>query len=238
MLGRLLQSSMIQAMSRGINSPGWIGKGAPLSARFSAFASKLNTRSHSALYRELMSHWKQPEELVLRSSEPATNYDDTGQWFEQLPEWKRMSVRDLYGYLPDDILTKVDRASMAVSLEARVPILDHRVVEFSFSLPKSLVCSANATKYVLKSLLARYVPPRLTERRKMGFGVPMASWLRGPLYEWMEDLLSENALRQQGILNSGLVRERVQSFVLGRHDWSAYLWDVLMFQSWLRKRKT
>ena len=196
---------------------------------------KLKLDSHSALYRELVSHWKQPEELVLQSIEPLTVYDDTGRWYEQLPEWKRMSIRDLYAYLPDDILTKVDRASMAVSLEARVPILDHRIVEFSYSLPKSLVCGKNANKHLLRQLLANYVPKSLTERPKMGFGVPMATWLRGPLNGWMQDLLSESLIRRQGVLNPVLVRSRVDSFLSGHQDWSAYIWDILMFQSWLQK---
>lgn len=237
-LGRLMRSSLVQTPLRSIRSPSWIGKGAPLSARLGAFAEKLKAPSHAALYHELMSHWKQPEQLVLDSSEPTTIYNDTDHWTERLPEWKRMAVRDLYGYLPNDILTKVDRASMAVSLEARVPLLDHRVVEYSYALPESLIRPGNTSKYLLKKLLAYYVPPELTERRKMGFGVPMASWLRGPLSEWMEDLLSEDALRRQGILNPDLIRERVQSLRSGQRDWSAYLWDVLMFQSWLRKRKT
>ena len=177
---KILQSSLLQSALQGVPSPASIGKGAPLSSRLSGFAELLSAPTYSASYRRLLSHWKNPEELVLQSNEAITAYDDSNHWTNHLPDWKGMSVRDLHVYLPDDILTKVDRASMAVSLEARVPLLDHRVVEYCYSLPESLIRRKGSTKYLLRKLLARYVPPELTERPKKGFGVPMGKWLRGP----------------------------------------------------------
>jgi asparagine synthase (glutamine-hydrolysing) len=140
---------------------------------------------------------------------------------------------DMLGYLPDDILAKVDRAAMAVSLETRVPYLDHHVVEFAWRLPLDLKIRGGETKWILRQLLYRHVPRELIERPKMGFGVPIGAWLRGPLRDWAEALLDERRLLEEGYLRAGPIRQAWQDHLSGRTDQQYRLWSVLMFQSWL-----
>lgn len=135
--------------------------------------------------------------------------------------------------LPDDILVKVDRASMGVSLESRVPLLDHRLVEAAWRLPLARKVQGEVAKAPLRAILHRHVPRALVERPKMGFGVPLAAWLRGPLRAWADDLLAEASLRAQGWFDAPLVRGRLAQHLAGTRDWSAQLWPLLMFQAWL-----
>lgn len=144
-----------------------------------------------------------------------------------------MALADQLGYLPDDILVKVDRAAMAVSLESRVPLLDHRIVEFAWRLPPALKVREGQGKWLLKKLLRERVPASLIDRPKMGFGVPVGDWLRGPLRDWGESLLSAPRLRAQGLLDVARVRARWQQFQQGGRISSDAVWPLLMFEAWL-----
>jgi asparagine synthase (glutamine-hydrolysing) len=212
----------------------------PRSQQFSAVGDKvhklapmLNSSGPESVYLKTVSHWTDPTDVVLGSSEP----DNFGRFFkttESLPCFEeRMMLTDLVNYLPDDILTKVDRASMAVSLEARVPILDHRVVEFAWKLPMRFKIRNGSSKWILRQVLYKHVPAALVERPKMGFGVPIDHWLRGPLRSWAEDLLSEESLHRQGLFNVDAVRTKLKEHLSGSRNWQYLLWDVLIFQSWL-----
>jgi asparagine synthase (glutamine-hydrolysing) len=188
--------------------------------------------SPQAMYFALASHWREPESVVLGAKEPDTLLTRADAW-PHLPEFaQQMMFLDAATYLPDDILTKVDRATMAVGLEARVPLLDHRVVEFAWRLPSSLKIRNGHGKWILRHLLRRYVPSQLIDRPKSGFGIPMHTWLRGPLRNWAESLLDTDRLRTEGFLNPQPIREKWEDFLSGNGAWQYHLWDVLMFQAW------
>jgi asparagine synthase (glutamine-hydrolysing) len=194
-------------------------------------AAVLKLDSADALYRRLVSHWE-PSEIVLAAQEPRTIIADE-TLAKQFPDLlARMQFLDLATYLPDDILTKIDRASMAVALEARVPLLDHRVVEFSWRLPRKTKVRNNTTKWILRQVLYRHVPPALIERPKMGFGIPLGEWLRGPLRDWAETLLDERRLQDAGLLDPSTVRRFWREHLEGRRNWQYLLWNVLMLEAW------
>jgi asparagine synthase (glutamine-hydrolysing) len=145
----------------------------------------------------------------------------------------RMMYCDALTYLPDDILCKVDRASMATGLETRIPFLDHRVVALAWRMPQSMKIRGTEGKWALRQILHQHVPRALVERPKAGFGIPVGQWLRGPLREWAEALLDERRLLQEGYLNPVPIRATWEQHLSGRYDWTPRLWSVLMFQAWL-----
>lgn len=196
-------------------------------------AGVLSSQSADALYLGLTSHWHVPASVVIGGHEPPTLLTGNAPALNGLDDVQRMMALDMLTYLPDDILTKVDRAAMGVSLETRVPFLDHRVVEFAWSLPQSMKLRDGQTKWALRQVLFRHVPKALIERPKMGFGVPIDIWLRGPLREWAEDLLSEARIKREGFFNPAPIRQKWAEHLSGQRNWQYHLWDVLMFQAWL-----
>ncbi len=200
-------------------------------------ATVLNLGNSDAIYRRLVTHWE-PDQLLSGVAEPRGILWDPSVADDIPSLLERMQFLDLVTYLPDDILTKVDRASMAVALEARVPLLDHRVVEFSWRLPSSTKIRNGKTKWLLRQVLDRHVPRELIERPKMGFGIPLGEWLRGPLRDWAETLLSERRLREAGLLDAAVVRRHWDEHLQGHRNWQYLLWDVLMLEAWRERWAT
>jgi len=147
----------------------------------------------------------------------------------------KMMFNDLLTYLPDDILCKVDRAGMSVSLESRIPFLDHNVFAFSSSLPLSYKINKGISKWILREILKKYIPENLINRPKMGFGIPLELWLRGPLEGWAESLLNESNLNKSSLLNVNYVRHKWEEHISGKRNWHYQLWNILMFQAWYKE---
>ncbi len=200
-------------------------------------AYPLGAADQSSFYRMLSANWTRGDELLLGLD----RVDDARQ---EAPEQgihtvsfvEQMMYLDTKTYLPDDILVKLDRASMANSLESRVPLLDHRIVEYAWRLPLSVKYKKGQGKWILREVLNRHVPARLFDRPKMGFGAPIALWLRGPLQEWAESLLNEHRIRQQGYLNATVIRRKWHEHLSGIRNWHRQLWTVLIFQAWLEEQ--
>lgn len=199
-------------------------------------------RSMDDLYRSLVSEWQDPARLVRSSDgspvlEPSSGLDDPlpAHGVDDAP--LRMMFRDASTYLPDDILCKVDRAAMACSLETRVPFLDHRVLELAWRMPLHMKIRGNVGKWALRQVLYRHVPKELIERPKAGFAIPIGQWLRGPLRDWAEGLISESRLNAEGYLHPAPIRQAWAEHLNGHRDNTAKLWSVLMFQAWLEKNR-
>ena len=196
-------------------------------------AGVLPTQSPEAMYRILASHSFDPAALLLGGKEPSTIFTDPGQWPARGDAVTRMTYVDAMMNMPDDILVKVDRASMAVALETRVPILDHHVAEFAWRLPTSMKIRDGRGKWILRTVLDRYVPNGLVDRGKMGFGVPVGDWLRGPLRDWGAALLDERSIRRYGVLQPAPAQELWARHLSGKADHTPLLWTMLMLQAWL-----
>jgi asparagine synthase (glutamine-hydrolysing) len=217
--------------------PKWLHHGA-LGDKAHKLADLFSLDGPQALYYRALSHWKNPSEIVLNSCEPVTVRECIAEMSVNTSIEESMMLTDLLQYLPDDILTKVDRASMAVGLEARVPLLDHRVVEFAWKLPLKLKIRRRSRKWILRQVLQKYVPRNLMERPKMGFGVPIDRWLRGPLRDWAESLLSEQRLSGHGLFDVQHIRNKWREHLSGDRNWQYLLWDVLVFQDWVIQHRS
>lgn len=184
-------------------------------------------------YLQLNSHWSDPARVVIDAEEPKTIFTDSSRWpkTDSFEHW--MMALDAQTYMSDDIMVKLDRAAMATSIEGRVPLLDHRVVELAWRMPLDLKIRNGKGKWVLREVLYRHVPKDLIERPKQGFGVPLGEWLRGPLRDWAESLLSETRLREDGYFYPEPIRHMWEEHLESRGNWHSHLWTILMFQAWL-----
>lgn len=216
----------------------------PGMARYSSVGDKLHkgaqvlvSRTSDELYLGMVSHLSDPAEWVIGGKEPPTKLSRHHSDIEGLNEVERMMALDAVSYLPDDILVKVDRAAMGVSLESRVPFLDHRLVEFAWSLPLDYKLRDNQSKWPLRQVLYRHVPRELVDRPKMGFGVPLHDWLRGPLCDWANTLLDEGRLQREGYFHPAPIRQKWAEHLSGKRNWAYLLWNVLMFQAWLEAQQ-
>ena len=224
-LERLLDQVMLSfPRRRRINS---------LGQKMQRAADVLTARSAQDAYLQMVSNWSYPEKVVigadLNNEQRISCFPDT----TSLGLENQMMLVDSLSFLPDDILVKLDRAAMGVSLETRVPMLDHRIVEFAWRLPIQMKIRGNQGKWLLRQVLNQYVPRALVDRPKAGFSVPINSWLRGPLKDWAEDLISMTRLKNDGFFVPETIRHKWEEHLAGKRDWSGELWGVLMFQAWL-----
>ena len=208
----------------------------PVSDRVSKLASVMPAGNREDFYRRLVSHWQNPDSVVIDGNEHGTLLSDVNAWPDAGNYESWMMAMESQMYMADDILVKLDRAAMVNSLETRVPLLDHRVIELAWSFPLKMKIRDGQGKWILRQVLNKYVPQELIDRPKKGFSVPLAAWLRGPLREWAEALLSERLLRDQGYFNVQIVRDTFNQHLCGHRDNSLRLWSVLMFQAWLENQ--
>lgn len=210
--------------------------GLPLSEKLNKLLTVLPAKDREAFYLLLISHWQDSEQIVIGALSLPTFINSPEQWpkIDSFEHW--MMAVDTSQYMADDILVKVDRAAMANSLETRVPMLDHRVVELAWQLPLNLKIRNGVGKWALREVLYRHVPREMIERPKKGFSIPLAEWLRGPLKDWAELLLAEQRLKREGYIQPLPIRKAWQEHLSGKRDNATKLWGVLMFQAWLEKQ--
>lgn len=202
-------------------------------SKLAQLANELRAQSLADVYRDRVSRWRYPDTVVLGGTEHPTPFTDIAQQLANDRSAHALMFLDLITYLPEDILTKVDRATMAVGLEARAPILDYRVIELAFRIPLELKIRDGEQKWILKRVLRRYLPDELVYRPKKGFGAPVAQWLKGPLREWASELLAPARIADQGYFQPGRIEQIWTDFLNGERKWHTHLWNVLMFQAWI-----
>jgi asparagine synthase (glutamine-hydrolysing) len=202
-------------------------------SRLAQLAGELAAESAAEIYLNRVSRWRFPEAIARDAREPATPFTDQALRLSTSDTAHALMYLDFVTYLPEDILTKVDRTTMAVGLEARAPLLDYRVVEYAFRLPLEMKLRGRTQKWLLKEVLRRYVPGDLVDRPKRGFGAPVGAWLKGPLREWAAQLLEPARIEREGHFRPAPVTEIWSEFLAGRRKWHTHLWNILMFQEWL-----
>lgn len=209
----------------------------PLPMKLAKLRDVMTARTPQDLYRQVLSHWPKPQAVVLGAKEPVSLLNSPEAWpsTDSFQHW--MMAMDAQTYMVDDVLTKVDRAGMANSLETRIPLLDHRVFEFAWQLPLSMKIREGTGKWVLREILYKHLPKPMFDRPKKGFSIPLAAWLRGPLRDWAETLLSERRLKTEGYFDATTIRMAWLAHLNGRVDHSTRLWGVLMFQAWLEEQR-
>ena len=204
------------------------------------FAHAIAVKSPALLYQALISQWPNSNNILVADPYDACNSSPPQTILLQLTAMEfiaKMMLTDTISYLPDDLMVKVDRATMAVSLENRAPYLDHQLLEFLWQLPLHMKVRNRTTKWLLRQLLSQYVPDKLFTRPKMGFAIPLASWLRGPLRDWAHSLLNKKLIEQQGLLQAKPILEKWHEHLSGKRNWQAQLWAVLMFQAWMAQHR-
>ncbi len=208
----------------------------PVGDKLHKLAEVVAAPGMETLYLNLMSHWKKPQDIAIGGKDPLTAITDTDSWPRVSDFTHRMMHLDMETYLPGDILVKVDRAAMGVSLEGRIPLLDTDIIEFAWRIPYHMKVRNGRGKWLMRETLYKHVPKQLIDRPKRGFGIPLDVWLRGPLREWAEDLLSESRLKREGFFHAAPIRQKWREHLSGTRNWHFYLWDVLMFQAWHAER--
>lgn len=207
------------------------------SDRMKRTADILSSHNVQAVYQGMLSCWDRPNDLVLGAAKVNDIFSEKFSWPEHMEVKHKLMYLDSQTYLPDDILVKTDRAAMSNGLETRMPFLDPRLIDFAWRIPEPLKVRGGKSKWLLQQVLSRYLPQKMIDRPKMGFSVPIDSWLRGPLRDWAESLLDPSLMREQGMLNAELVHKRWNEHLSGKRHWHDALWTVLMFQAWLEAER-
>lgn len=203
--------------------------------KISKMADMMKSRSLLAIYKNIISTWDDPESILINSVEPGSAITDPSRLLKLENAFEQMMAVDTISYLPDDILVKVDRASMSVGLETRVPLLSHKVIEFAWSLPLEYKLHLNQQKWCLKEVLFKHVPRQLLDRPKMGFGVPLDEWLRGPLESWVDQMLDPDRMESEGFFKTNEIIAMWNAHKSGDENWHHQLWPIIMFQAWYKE---